>query len=105
MSTAATARRLPTAPRATARAKPLPFDATPRLRLRASGASLVLQAGEVVDVRGFKGLLLGSFVVAYINPGSYGAGKATTNGITIRLRPVPAPKPTKAKGKKGSGAR
>lgn len=93
-----TARRLSTIPRPSMHAKPLPRQSPARVHLRSLGGAVALEVGGVVDLAGFKGLLAGSFVVEYINPGFTRAAGGGTSGITIRLRPVPVAK-GEAKGK------
>lgn len=102
----ATARRTIPSPAPVPRLRPkaLPRDVTsaqPRVRLRvAGGPVLSFGVGEAIELRGFAGLVAGTYVVARVTPG-FGM---TSTSLSIHLKAAPA-KPAKPAPKKKPAAK
>lgn len=99
MSTA-TAHRLPApSPRPARRAKPLPRRPRQKIRLRSATGSIRFEVGESIDLVGFGGQLVGSFVVRRATPG-FG-----TTSTSLSLHLVSAPEKPKKPVKKKPASR
>lgn len=96
MTTAARRRPLSALGPPPARAKPLPRQSSRRVRMRTQeGGILAFTVGDVLDIRGLSGLIVGEYVVERVTPG-FGA---TSTSLSIRLKavvPKPEAKPKRA---------